>query len=52
MFNFKAKDEDFGFIALRMQYVTLNQGYLKEIQQRLLMLEKEVRLCQMGKEGL
>ena len=29
VFNFKAKDEDFGFVALRMEYVANDEEYLK-----------------------
>jgi hypothetical protein len=38
VFNFKAKNEDFGFIALRMQYVTRQDAYLKEKHQKLIIL--------------
>ena len=38
VFNLKAKNEDFGFIAIRIQYLTTNKAYLKEKHERLVML--------------
>jgi hypothetical protein len=52
VFNFKAKNEDFGFIALRLQFVSLSAVYKKEKHQRLVILEKELKLCLMGKDGM
>jgi hypothetical protein len=52
VFTFKAQKEEFGFIALRLQFVSLDEEYRKEKHQRLLMLEKELKLCELGRDGL
>jgi hypothetical protein len=52
VFTFKAQKEEFGFIALRLQFVSINKDYLAESHQRLLMLQKELELCEQGRDGL
>ena len=52
VFAFKAQKEEFGFVALRLQFVSGSEAYRRERRQRVVMLEKELRLCEKGRAGL
>lgn len=52
VFKFQNKDEDFGFIALRMQFVTNDERYNRQRKERLTMLHKQLKLCLTTKSGI
>jgi hypothetical protein len=52
VFKFQNNDEDFGFIALRLQFFTANPQFNKLRKERMQVLEKELKLCALGPEGV
>ena len=49
--KFQHNDEDFGFIALRMQFVTNNSEFNVQRKERLAVLQKELNICMKKKDG-
>ena len=45
VFKFQVKDEDFGYIALRLQFSTLNKIYNSQRKERLVCLNRELKIC-------
>jgi hypothetical protein len=45
VFRFQHKDEDYGFVALRLQFFTGNPAYNLQRKEKLAVMEKELGIC-------